>query len=263
MSHTIFYFTGTGNSLKIARDIAEKQKQASVVSIAKCIDNVADLRPEGTVGVVFPVYYCGLPQIVREFLSKITLVKADYIYVIATHGVTGGNGGCLSQAKKLLASQGKKLNAGFYIKSVDNFIVWSWDVPAKEKQSALLNGAHKKALKISQMVQARKDYIEISCMEYLGPVIFRYQHFVKTVNTSDQAFYSTHSCTSCGLCAKVCPTNNIDCSTGKPRWKGETCQRCFACLHLCPTAAIQYGKITLKRQRYQNPYIKIETLINQ
>lgn len=262
MNHTIFYFTGTGNSLKVAQDIAANQKGTSLLSIAKCIDRVSDLLPDGKVGFVFPVYYCGLPQIVHEFIKKITLKKADYVYIVAVYAAVGGNGGCISQARRLLAEKEKRLNAGFYTRSVDNFIIWTWDVPVKEKQSTLLGKARKKAVEISQIVQAKKDYIEKSPVEHIGPAIFRYQHFLKTVNTTDQAFYSTTACTSCGLCAKVCPTNNLDCSTGKPKWKSETCQRCFACLHLCPVEAIQYGKVTVKRHRYKNPYISIEELMS-
>lgn len=259
LDHTIFYFTGTGNSLNVACDIASIE-EASVVSIAKSIKHVTDFIPKGKVGFVFPVYYCGLPQIVHEFISKITLEKVDYVYIVATYGANGGNGGCITQTKRLLSAKGKRLNAGFYTKSVDNFIIWTWDVPVKEKQVTLLSKAHKKAVEISLIVQAKKDYIEKSPVEHIGPAIFRHQHFLNTVNSTDEAFYSTPACTSCGLCARVCPTNNLDFSTGKPKWKSETCQRCFACLHLCPVAAIQYGKVTIKRHRYKNPYISVEQL---
>lgn len=263
MSHTIFYFTGTGNSLKIAQDIATKLKETSLISIAKSKDCVTDFIPEGKVGFVFPVYYCGLPQIVHEFISKIKLSKANYIYIVATYGATGGNGGCISQAKRLLADKGKVLNAGFYTKSVDNFILWTWDIPAKKKQAEIHSRAYKKAKEISQIVHAEKKHIDMSFVEHIGPIIFRHQHFHETVNKTDQAFYSTPDCTSCGLCAKVCPTKNIDLCTGKPKWKSETCQRCLACLHLCPVAAIQYGKVTIKRHRYKNPYIAKELFVSK
>ena len=35
MKTTIYYFSGTGNSLKIARDIAEKLEECELVPIAK------------------------------------------------------------------------------------------------------------------------------------------------------------------------------------------------------------------------------------
>ena len=86
MPHTIFYFTGTGNSLKVAKDIAAGFEGASVIPIAANIEKATDLAPQGTVGFVFPVYYCGLPQIVYEFISLIDLSAASYAYVACTYG---------------------------------------------------------------------------------------------------------------------------------------------------------------------------------
>lgn len=41
------------------------------------------------IGIISPTYDFGLPSIVREFLSSITL-KADYLYFVATYGTTPG-----------------------------------------------------------------------------------------------------------------------------------------------------------------------------
>ena len=258
MNHTIFYFTGTGNSLKIAQILAAKESDTTLVSMAKKLDRAGVEAPVGLVGFVFPVYYCGLPQIVHEFIPNMPLEQANYVYIVATYGATGGNGGCISQAKRLLAAKGKALNAGFYVKSVDIFILWTWDIPAQEKQPQTHERAHKKAEWIAQMVHHKKDHIDTSLVEYIGPILFRHQHFIKTVQTADRAFYSADNCISCGLCEKVCPTKNIELRAGEPMWKGESCQRCLACLHLCPVAAIQYGKVTIKRHRYRNPYVAKE-----
>jgi ferredoxin len=260
MRNTIFWFSGTGNSLKVARDIAAGVEHSNLMSIAASIDKISDFSPRGVVGFVFPVYYCGLPQIVRKFVSLINLEHASYIYVACTYGSTGGNAGCIAQAKKILKEKGKTLNAAFYVKSVDNFILWTWDVPPVTKHAALHENARKKSAYIASIVSAEKNHCDRSITEYIGPLIFRYDHFYNTVNFNDTAFHSTESCTSCGLCADVCPTNNIYMSDDRPVWKSETCQRCLACLHLCPAACIQYGTVTAKRQRYKNPYITVNEL---
>ncbi len=255
MSNTIFYFTGTGNSLKIAKDIAGYLPDFNVIAMAKCISNIHELKPEGAVGFVFPVYYCGMPQIVRDFLNRLDLSNVNYIFLAAAYAKAGGAGGCISQANHILEKRGKRLNSGFYIKTVDNFILWTWDVPSVKKHSAIHEAAAEKAIKMAGIVEERKEYIEVSPMEYLGPVLFGYRNFIKHVNASDKSFIATESCNSCGLCAKVCPVRNIDFQNNKPEWKGRKCQRCLACLHLCPKISIQYGQITKKRHRYKNPYI--------
>jgi ferredoxin len=260
MTNTIFYFTGTGNSLKVAKDIALGVENSSLISMATAMDSVSNLAPQGAVGFVFPVYYFGLPQIVREFVTAIDLSLVSYIYIACTYGKTLGNGGCVSQTKKILRGKGKTLNSAFYVKSVDNFILWTWDVPPIEKHAKLHETAKKKAEHIVKTVSNKENYCDRSFNEYTGPILFGYNRFIKSVRTNDKSFNYSEKCTSCGVCADVCPTDNIRFDDGHPIWKSETCQRCLACLHLCPTSCIQYGKITTKRQRYKNPYISVKEL---
>ena len=260
MRNTIFYFSGTGNSLKVAKDIAAGVENSNIISIAASIDKISSFAPQGAVGFVFPVYYCGLPQIVREFITLINLKHVSYVYIACTYGTPGGNAGCITQAKKLLKEKGKALDSAFYVKSIDNFILWTWDVSSAAKHAALHENARKKSEYIAEIVSNGKRHCDRSITEFTGPILFRYNHFYKTVNSDDKAFYCLDSCISCGLCADVCPTNNIYINNGRPVWKSETCQRCLACLHLCPTACIQYGNTTTERHRYKNPHITIDEL---
>ena len=259
----LFYFTGTGNSLKIAKDIAEISNSSNydIISIAKNISNVHSFIPKNIVGFIFPVYYCGIPKIVNEFMKCIDLSNASYVFIIALYGATGGNGGCIHQAKNILLKRGIKLNAGFYAKTVDNFILWTWDIPSVEKQQKIQKITENKVSKIAKYIHIKKNYFDKSFMEYIGPIIFGYKKFVKNVNHSDKLFFSDLNCNSCGLCLKVCPTYNIKINNGKPEWKSVSCQKCLACLHLCPKKSIEYGKVTKKRNRYKNPFIKYGGII--
>lgn len=76
------------------------------------------------------------------------------------------------------------------------------------------------------------------------------------INT--KKFYANDNCIGCGICKKVCNTQNIKLDV-KPIW-GENCNQCLACINLCPVKAIQYGKGTEKKGRYKNPNININEL---
>ena len=79
-----------------------------------------------------------------------------------------------------------------------------------------------------------------------GPVnpIF-YSFFVKA-----NAFTAGDACIGCGHCAGLCPTNSITIQNGKPVWGGD-CTHCMACICYCPTKAIEYGKKSQGKPRYQ------------
>ncbi len=55
MKTTLFYFSGSGNSLKIAEDLGSKLEKAKVVSIPKVIKKKIDVSSD-CIGIFFPVY---------------------------------------------------------------------------------------------------------------------------------------------------------------------------------------------------------------
>lgn len=70
MPATIFYFSGTGNSYAIAKSIAEGLK-GRLAPIAPLV-NEDDIDVDtDSIGIVFPVFYTDVPNIVRVFISKL------------------------------------------------------------------------------------------------------------------------------------------------------------------------------------------------
>lgn len=49
--------------------------------------------------------------------------------------------------------------------------------------------------------------------------------------------------------------NNIRLENGKPVW-GKECTHCMACICYCPAEAIEYGKKSFGKPRYQFEKIK-------
>ena len=59
-----------------------------------------------TVGFVHPLYWYGLPGLVRAFVKRIDLASAGYVFAVATCQIAGGL--CLQQMASLLAEKGKR-----------------------------------------------------------------------------------------------------------------------------------------------------------
>lgn len=125
MKTTLYYFTGTGNSLWFAKQLQSHIAECEIRSIAKAIDKDDLTIPEGRVGIVTPLYFCGLPEIVMRFIKESDLSKAEYIFIAFTHGGPAFvEGGGVEQTESLLAQKGIKLNASFLQWMPGNSILW-------------------------------------------------------------------------------------------------------------------------------------------
>ena len=64
-----------------------------------------------------------------------------------------------------------------------------------------------------------------------------------------KGFQADSKCIGCGTCEEICPLDNIKIHNNHPTW-GTECIHCMACISICPQQAINYGKKTIKRNRY-------------
>ena len=84
----------------------------------------------------------------------------------------------------------------------------------------------------------------------------------KKLRTADKKFILQDTCTKCGICARVCPVENIKPVDGRPAWLHH-CEHCLACLQWCPVEAIQYGQKTIGRKRYRHPLITVSDMVKK
>lgn len=79
MSFLIYYFSATGNSLEISRRIAKELGDC----IIKPMTAQVPVEPVGgdseAVGFVFPVFYNGLPRLVKRFAEKTCHISRDLL----------------------------------------------------------------------------------------------------------------------------------------------------------------------------------------
>jgi NAD-dependent dihydropyrimidine dehydrogenase PreA subunit len=254
----IFYFSGTGNSLAAARQMAGYCGD-SVVSIADEMKKKQSryeysLEEGEAIGFVYPVYAWGPPAMVTDFIEKLSILKPEehYVYSIATCGDNIGN--TMDVLQRSLAKSRFGLDSGFSL-VMPNTYIRMWDVDTEDEVSRRLAAADEQIRAISEIVNRRETGVfQIK----KGPVPFLLTGIINPLFNrfamSADGFYAEDSCTSCGLCEEICPTQNIAVK-GKPVW-GSDCTQCLACMHRCPEQAIQYGKKTKGRGRYVHPDLK-------
>lgn len=247
----IYYFTGTGNSLQIANDLNEKLNECSVHKIAKYSGEKIESK---TLGIVFPVYYWGLPLIICDFLRKLDVSKDTYIYAVANYG--GLPGKALDQCEHILKEKGLKLSAGFLINMPGNYI-FGYGAKSKKVQKKLFEKESKRIVDIYDCVKTRQECRIEKSHAIIDRVFCNsfYQH-INEFHEADKYFTVDNNCIGCGLCAERCPVDNITMVKGKPSWNHH-CELCASCIQSCPKKAIDYKGKTKNRKRYLNPNVKL------
>jgi len=264
----IYYFSGTGNSFAVARDLATRLdgKLTPIISLIKedSIDTDATV-----IGFVFPLYDFKAPKIVNDFVKKVRNLDSKYVFAVSTYGFMRLKG--MKKFGKTVEAQGGKLSAGFAVKMPHNGI--AWETQTEEKQKEMFDNWNKKVDMIVDCVTERKEGIIETSNMFVN--FFLSGLFIKATpkllslfkqvilgGWGSLAFVSDEKCDGCGVCAKVCLMNNISIVDDKPSW-GDNCLVCFACFQWCPKEAIQLGKVNVKQKRYHHPEVKITDIMKQ
>lgn len=257
MKTVLYCFSGTGNSLWVALDLAEKLG-CELFSMTKAMRGTMDTSYQ-RVGVVFPTYMYRPPYVVVDFLQK--LPPPDYLFAVATNG--GDAGGVLGTTQKHLKRRGMELKAGYTVHLPDNYIPFGGAIPEGE-QRELFEKARAKIHRIADAVKTGEQLVESGTTFYkqwIHPGIY-YALGYAMIPSSDRAFWTNDNCVGCGSCAKVCPVGNVVLKKERPTWGGN-CQQCYACLQWCKKEAIEHKKVSIGLKRYHHPDIRRKQIIEQ
>jgi ferredoxin len=278
MGIAIYYFTGTGNSLYIARELKQILPEAELIPVVKAIRTNQFVTKEKKIGFVFPCHGLTIPIPIRYFVKRMDVRSSDYFFAIATRGGSIFHG--FSIINKALKKQGKCLNASFVINmALNDPKLKYFTVPTKEELELIEIDALQKLKIIKNRIINKgnshnddksgvtfSDNLILNCiLERLIPFM---THFISP--GIKKYFYADSNCTGCGICEKVCPSRKIKMEDNKPVWqKNFDCYLCYACVNYCPFKAVQiHSKFWMKsyttgKGRYPHPYATVEDISRQ
>lgn len=257
----IFYFSGTGNSLWVAKTLG-KALDEPLVPMADALKSGKDelvypVHPKEKILFVYPVHSWGPAVPVARFVSRLTLAgyAGEPVFSVSTCGDECGYAERL--LGKLLARRNLTLTASYSVTMPNNYILLpGFDVDSKEVEERKLREAPARVAEIAEAIgQGRTDGEELYHTGGLpGLKSYGVYPLFTHLVIGRNSFRATEACISCGLCERICPTETITLKGGKPLW-ADTCVQCVACIHRCPVRAIEYGRETLKKGRYHHPDI--------
>ncbi|HAU84057.1 MAG TPA: 4Fe-4S ferredoxin [Lachnospiraceae bacterium] len=243
----IFYFTATGNSLYVAKQLEEKP-----ISIAQAIHDKNMSYKAEKIGIVCPVFGHEVPALVREFLEKANF-ETPYFYMILTYG--NRHGGAAWLAENMLKEIGINPSYINVLLMVDNFLP-GFDMDEQKRLDK----------KVDEHIKMIREDIT-NDRQYISPVTDKdraahKEYLTRMAHMPKDAFSNiyriTNECIGCEICTKVCPKNCFTMDGQRSVWHSEGCITCMACIHACPMMAIQMNMPEKnEKARYRNENISI------
>ena len=263
MKTELFYFSGTGNTLLLAKELQKRIPNTQLTPIVSIINRKTIKSNASVIGILFPIYAFTTPRVVEKFLSRTEFPSDSYIFALSSRLCSAT---VFKKVNRKLHSN--QLNAGFTVEMGQNYL-FLFEPPGQKEIQSLHKKMRASLDSICKIISSRqthfkKDDLLLSLVAHtLFPLISTLYRKTSFFNM-EKKFWVNETCTGCGICEKICLSSKIQLKNNKPLWKDPTsCYNCLACLQHCPVNAIQIGKKTIDKKRYNNPEVNYEEIAAQ
>lgn len=271
MNTEIYYFSGTGNSLHAARELRKRITETELIPIVSLLDRNIIKTNADTVGFIFPIQLAMAPAPVIEFVKKMDLKSAEYIFAVATRA--GSQHRAFIDLENILKKKGKTLDSFFSLNMPSNDPKFEGWKPATQEEIRKLESDIQNKLDSIQEIILKKEKIHEEDTEFITPmpafpILSIFLPFLSRFYNVE--FYADSKCIRCGTCEKVCLSGKVKMIDEKPVWQKDVqCFFCHACLNYCPQHAVQIKSTRLlksfteENERYSHPYATIDDIAGE
>lgn len=249
----ILFFSGTGNTLLVARQLATLLDQQVIELRRNTLVQLpaVSLKDHEPLIWAFPVYAWGIPPVIEKLIASMQpddAMRQAVHHAVITYGDDAGTIG--RQWRRLLGSKGLRPGAVYGVTMPNTYVCLpGFDVDSPALTERKLAEAREAVQHIAADIAAdpqgdRPDNYRPGAMPIVKSGMLR--SFFRRFLMSPARFHVTDACVGCGKCARQCPTGNITMSSGpdaRPTW-GHDCAFCLGCYHVCPQHAVAYGSTT-------------------
>ena len=289
MTAEVYYFSGTGNSLVVAREIA-KGLGGRMLSIPAAVRKGRVTTRADCIGIVFPAYLAqlhGVPLVVERFVGCLEGIEKKYMFSVATCGGYESFNAvpALKTLSALVKSRGGRIAAEHSIRlPMNNLDYRHIPIPIDKDQGRMFLACRGRVGDICDATRKKRRTRHGAAKSLLNWAMTPLYAFLKTVYLRELRKYAGETedsklgfreliplvdrsirgddlCDSCGTCVRVCPVGNIAINEGRPTWLHH-CEMCLACAEWCPRRAVHHC-MRADGNRYRHPDVTISDMLNQ
>lgn len=265
MKTEIFYFSGTGNTRKISEEIMKRlDSKENPVEIDPIQKGTKPHPKTQMMGIGYPVYDFLPPKIVLDFLNNLPeSPNGCPVFLFSTYSISPLD----AHAHSIKILNEKRYfpfcSEGF---KSPGPVVYFFTNPENRLMKHNASFGDDTITKLNHFTETIKESTK-NGRNKLSP---RFHPLNKALQlfsffSFGMTFYRNlkvkETCTSCGLCVKNCPDNNLILNEGKITIKkNNNCLRCLKCHQVCPQKAIEF---TSRKRKGDYPKGKPDELFQQ
>ncbi|MDI6739340.1 MAG: EFR1 family ferrodoxin [Candidatus Edwardsbacteria bacterium] len=228
----LYYFTGTGNTLLVARKMKGTFEMRGIACVLRRIEksDPTKVNLSHTLGIGFPIAGFTTYPLVWNFINK--LPRSNGAPAFATMGGTAF--AAMGPLKRILMAKGYAPTGATQIVMPSNLWYKKYD-PVKTKKRTDKGLAHGRRF-ANALVDKKARWIAF-------PLLSRLLHPLLTGkrmwnSAPDYVKINRDKCTRCALCVEMCPADAIE--LNQEVVLNGKCQWCMRCVSYCPEQALYY-----------------------
>jgi len=231
-----FYcFTGTGNTLLVARMMAETFSDRGIQVDFRRIESSdpAEVNAGHTLGLAFPVACQSTYLLVWDFIRALPECDGTEVFMVDT--MQSFSGAIVGPLKKVLKKKGYITIGAKEIVMPGNWFPKSIDGEKNAKKVA--DGLDKATVFARRIVDGSSRWRRVPVLsDGFYWICSRPRTWKMMAEAGEKFTVDEEKCNGCGICEKLCPVGNV--TAGEPPSIGSSCQQCMRCISFCPTEAI-------------------------
>jgi len=232
-----YYYSGTGNTLLVVKEMVKVFGQNNCdVTLKRIEEQMKVIVPDGvTIGLAFPVAFQSTFPFLWNFFKSLPQGNGTPIFMVDT--MMAFSGAIVGPLKKLLTSKGYSCIGAQEIVMPNNWFPKAID--EDKNRATTEKGLQKARTYAEDLVSGKARWARIPFLSAGFYHLCCNDFMMNNVNMAagKKIVVDTEMCTKCGLCAGLCPRDNIHMNGDYPRF-GDSCEVCMRCLCFCPVEAL-------------------------